>query len=50
MVLRLSSWIKNYRSYGQCGRIPIKLCCFNDLQNISHSPSAWHLLAKACLF
>jgi hypothetical protein len=38
MVLRLSSWSNNYRSYGQSRRILCKIFVYNRLRTIRHPP------------
>jgi hypothetical protein len=38
MVLRLSSWSKNYRSHGQSRRTLYKTFVYNSLRTIYHSP------------
>jgi hypothetical protein len=46
MVLRLSSWSKNYRSPGQSRCILCKAFVYNNLRNIHHPPLLLDLLAQ----
>jgi len=45
MVLRLSSWSKNYRSQGQSRCILCKTFVYNNLRNIHHPPLLLDLFA-----
>jgi hypothetical protein len=45
MVLRLSSWSKNYRSQGQSRRILYKAFVYNNLRNIHRPPLVVDLFA-----